>query len=136
MIHSCGKERILIKWCAEEETDLNCINPLEIAPMGDCDLAEIKQSFGSRLALMGNLHTTPDDALRIPNRGPQGLPGSNLAGEKMVGSSSQPATSAGETPRMPRISMPWSIRLKNLAITLWTSTGFARNCPCKKHSKA
>ena len=57
MIHSCGKERILIKWCAEE-TDLNCINPLEVAPMGDCDLAEIKQSFGSRLALMGNLHTT------------------------------------------------------------------------------
>lgn len=57
MIHSCGKERILVKWCAEE-TDLNCINPLEMPPMGDCDLAEIKQSFGDRLALMGNLHTT------------------------------------------------------------------------------
>ena len=57
MIHSCGKERILVKWCAEE-TDLNCINPLEIPPMGDCDLAEIKQAYGSRLALMGNLHTS------------------------------------------------------------------------------
>jgi uroporphyrinogen decarboxylase len=57
MIHSCGKERILVKWCAEE-SDLNCINPLEVAPMGDCDLAEIKQAFGQRLALMGNLHTT------------------------------------------------------------------------------
>jgi uroporphyrinogen decarboxylase len=57
MIHSCGKQRILVKWCAEE-TDLDSINPLEVAPMGDCDLAEIKRSFGSRLALMGNLHTT------------------------------------------------------------------------------
>ncbi len=57
MLHSCGKERILVKWCAEE-TDLNCINPLEIPPMGDCDLAEVKQSFGVRIALMGNLHTT------------------------------------------------------------------------------
>jgi uroporphyrinogen decarboxylase len=57
MLHSCGKERIMVKWCAEE-TDLNCINPLEVAPMGDCDLAETKQSYGSRIALMGNLHTT------------------------------------------------------------------------------
>jgi len=57
MLHSCGKEKLLIKWCAEE-TDLNCINPLEVEPMGDCDLAEIKQLYGSRIALMGNLHTT------------------------------------------------------------------------------
>jgi len=26
--------------------------------MGDCDLAQIKQLYGSKLALMGNLHTT------------------------------------------------------------------------------
>jgi uroporphyrinogen decarboxylase len=57
MLHSCGKEKLLIKWCAEE-TDLNCINPLEVEPMGDSDLAEIKQLYGSRIALMGNLHTT------------------------------------------------------------------------------
>ena len=57
MLHSCGKERILIKWCAED-TDLNCINPLELAPMGDCDLAEVKRSHGHQIALMGNLHTT------------------------------------------------------------------------------
>jgi uroporphyrinogen decarboxylase len=57
MLHSCGKERTLVQWCAEE-TDLNCINPLEIAPMGDCDLAEVKRAYGDRLALMGNLHTT------------------------------------------------------------------------------
>jgi uroporphyrinogen decarboxylase len=57
MLHSCGKERLLVKWCAEE-TDLNCINPLEVAPMGDCDLAEVKHAYGQRIALMGNLHTT------------------------------------------------------------------------------
>ena len=57
MLHSCGKERVLVKWCAEE-TDLNCINPLEVPPMGDCDLAEIKRLYGQKLALMGNLHTT------------------------------------------------------------------------------
>lgn len=70
MLHSCGKERKLVAWCAEE-TDLNCINPLEMPPMGDCDLAEVKQSHGKQIALMGNLHTTqtmlfgtPDDVRR------------------------------------------------------------------------
>ena len=57
LLHSCGKERILAKWLAEE-TDLNCVNPLEVPPQGDCSLAEIKQAYGKRLALMGNLHTT------------------------------------------------------------------------------
>jgi len=57
MLHSCGKERELVRICAEE-TDLDCINPLEPPPMGDCDLAEIRRHFGDRLALMGNLHTT------------------------------------------------------------------------------
>lgn len=56
-VHCCGPERELVKMCAEE-TDLSSINPLEIPPMGDCDLAEIKQSFGAKLGLMGNLHTT------------------------------------------------------------------------------
>ncbi len=54
--HCCGKERALVELAAE--TDLNCIDPLEILPMGDCDLAEIKQKFGHKLALKGNLHTT------------------------------------------------------------------------------
>jgi len=70
MLHSCGKERALVEMCAEE-TDLNCINPLEPPPMGDCDLAEIKQKYGHKLALMGNLHTTsvmlmgtPEDVAR------------------------------------------------------------------------
>lgn len=57
ILHSCGKERALVEMVANE-TDLNCVNPLEIPPMGDCDLAEIKQTFGHKIALMGNLHTT------------------------------------------------------------------------------
>lgn len=56
-IHSCGKERYLVEACANE-TDLNYVNPLEIPPMGDCDLADLKRNFGHKLALMGNLHTT------------------------------------------------------------------------------
>ena len=56
-VHSCGKERYLVEACANE-TDLDYVNPLEIPPMGDCDLAECKEKFGHKLALMGNLHTT------------------------------------------------------------------------------
>ena len=56
-IHSCGKEYYLVESCANE-TDLNYVNPLEIPPMGDCNLAEVKKNFGQKLALMGNLHTT------------------------------------------------------------------------------
>ena len=56
-IHSCGKERYIVELCANE-SDLDYINPLEIPPMGDCDLGECKQKFGHKLALMGNLHTT------------------------------------------------------------------------------
>lgn len=56
-IHSCGKEKYIVEVCANE-TDLNYINPLEIAPMGDCDLAECKKMAKGKLALMGNLHTT------------------------------------------------------------------------------
>jgi uroporphyrinogen decarboxylase len=55
-LHCCGKERALVEDAAR--TDLDCIDPLEIPPMGDCDLAEIKEKFGDRLALKGNLHTT------------------------------------------------------------------------------
>ena len=56
-IHSCGKEFEVVESCANE-TDLNYINPLEIPPMGNCHLADVKQKFGSKLALMGNLHTS------------------------------------------------------------------------------
>jgi uroporphyrinogen decarboxylase len=56
-IHCCGPEYALVK-IAAEETDLTSINPLEIPPMGDCDLARVKKEFGKKLSLMGNLHTT------------------------------------------------------------------------------
>jgi uroporphyrinogen decarboxylase len=56
-IHSCGPEKALIKIMAEE-TSLTVIDPLEIPPMGDCSLAEIKKLYGDKLVLKGNLHTT------------------------------------------------------------------------------
>jgi len=56
-IHCCGPEYDLVKVSAQE-TDLCSINPLEIPPMGDCDLRQVKREFGSQLSLMGNLHTT------------------------------------------------------------------------------
>ncbi len=56
-IHCCGPEFDLVR-IAAEETDLDSINPLEAPPMGDCNLAEVKRLFGSKLSLMGNLHTT------------------------------------------------------------------------------
>lgn len=55
-IHSCGKEHYLVETCANE-TELDYVNPLEIPPMGDCNLADVKSKFGDKLALMGNLHT-------------------------------------------------------------------------------
>ncbi len=56
-VHSCGPEKALVKVFAEE-TSLTVIDPLEIPPMGDCDLAELKRLYGDRLVLKGNLHTT------------------------------------------------------------------------------
>jgi len=73
-IHCCGPEFDLVR-IAAEETDLSSINPLEIPPMGDCDLAEVKKQFGGKLSLMGNLHTTevmlrgtPDDVREASKR--------------------------------------------------------------------
>jgi uroporphyrinogen decarboxylase len=57
MLHSCGKSRVFVDMLAEH-TDVNMINPLEIAPMGDVDLAEVKKARGKQISLMGNLHTT------------------------------------------------------------------------------
>ena len=57
LMHCCGKEWDLLE-IVTAETDLSCINPLEVPPQGDCDLAEVKETFGDRIALMGNLHTT------------------------------------------------------------------------------
>ncbi len=56
-VHSCGPEKELVKIMAEE-TDLTVIDPLEIPPMGDCNLAELKRLYGEKIVLKGNLHTT------------------------------------------------------------------------------
>lgn len=56
-VHSCGPERELVKIFAEE-TDLTVIDPLEVPPMGDCNLAELKKLYGDKIVLKGNLHTT------------------------------------------------------------------------------
>jgi len=65
MLHSCGKERVLADMLAAD-TDINMINPLEVPPMGDCDLAEVKRKHGRRLSFMGNLHTTEVMLLGTP----------------------------------------------------------------------
>lgn len=57
MLHSCGKSRTLVDLLVEH-TAVTSVNPLEIAPMGDADLAEIKRAHGRHIGLMGNLHTT------------------------------------------------------------------------------
>jgi len=57
IVHCCGPEKDYVRMAAEE-SDLDCINPLEMPPMGDCDLAELKRRYGRKIALMGNLHTT------------------------------------------------------------------------------
>jgi len=56
-VHCCGPETAMVKIMAEE-TDLTVIDPLEIPPMGDCNLAELKKLYGKKLTLKGNLHTT------------------------------------------------------------------------------
>ena len=56
-VHSCGPEKELVRIFAEE-TGLTVIDPLEVPPMGDCDLAELKKRYGAKLTLKGNLHTT------------------------------------------------------------------------------
>jgi uroporphyrinogen decarboxylase len=56
-VHSCGPEKELVKIMAEE-TSLTVIDPLEIPPMGDCNLAELKRLYGHKITLKGNLHTT------------------------------------------------------------------------------
>ena len=56
-LHCCGKEHAVVE-IAATETDLDCIDPLEEPPMGDCVLKEIKEQFGGKIALKGNLHTS------------------------------------------------------------------------------
>jgi len=56
-LHACGPEKELVKIMALE-TGLTVIDPLEVPPMGDCNLAELKRLYGDKITLKGNLHTT------------------------------------------------------------------------------
>ncbi|MCC7491288.1 MAG: hypothetical protein IT204_03025 [Fimbriimonadaceae bacterium] len=56
-VHSCGPEQELVE-IAATETRLTVIDPLEIPPMGNCVLADLKARFGDQIVLKGNLHTT------------------------------------------------------------------------------
>lgn len=47
-VHLCCPEKELVKIMAEEAL-LTVIDPLEIPPMGDCNLAELKRLYGKKL---------------------------------------------------------------------------------------
>ncbi|MFQ6618067.1 MAG: uroporphyrinogen decarboxylase family protein, partial [Fidelibacterota bacterium] len=55
-VHICGKSRLLVQINAEE-THLDMMEVLEPPPGGDVDLKEVKQKFGNKLALKGNINT-------------------------------------------------------------------------------
>ena len=55
-LHMCGKSREALDMLATE-TDLDLIEPLERPPGGNVNLAEVKQKFGSRFCLGGNVNT-------------------------------------------------------------------------------
>lgn len=57
----------MVKICAEE-TNLTVIDPLELPPMGNCVLREIKKLYGQKLVLKGNLHTTDVMLLGTPGQ--------------------------------------------------------------------
>lgn len=66
-LHCCGPEAEMVKICAEE-TNLTVIDPLELPPMGNCVLREIKKLYGQKLVLKGNLHTTDVMLLGTPGQ--------------------------------------------------------------------
>jgi len=54
--HTCGRSRALIE-INYNETDVNVMEPLERPPGGDVDLTEVKQKFGDKFCLKGNVNT-------------------------------------------------------------------------------
>jgi uroporphyrinogen decarboxylase len=55
-LHVCGRSRGLLGIVANE-TNVDAMEPLEPSPGGDCDLGEVKATYGDRLALKGNVNT-------------------------------------------------------------------------------
>jgi len=52
----CGKCREMLDIFASD-TDLVMIEPLETQPGGNCSLKEVKEKYGGRLCLKGNVNT-------------------------------------------------------------------------------
>jgi uroporphyrinogen decarboxylase len=55
-VHMCGKCRQMLKIFAND-TDLDMVEPLETKPGGNCDLKEVREKFGKKLCLKGNINT-------------------------------------------------------------------------------
>ena len=53
-LHCCGPSLCVVKAC-HDETDIDSINPIQEAPMGDCSLPELKRLYGDTLCLKGNV---------------------------------------------------------------------------------
>lgn len=56
-LHTCGRSRQVIEMNMAE-ADFDIIEPLEKPPSGDVNIAEIKQKYGHRIALKGNILTS------------------------------------------------------------------------------
>ncbi len=67
--HTCGRSREVVE-VNYDETDLDVMEPLEGNPTGNVDLREVKEKFGGKLCLKGNINTvtllkgTPEDVER------------------------------------------------------------------------
>lgn len=55
--HVCGRSLALVEIVAEE-SDLASMEPLEEPPSGNVDLKVVKQRFGKKMCLKGNINTT------------------------------------------------------------------------------
>ena len=68
-LHCCGPALCVVQAC-HDETDVDSINPIQEAPLGDCSLPELKRLYGDTLCLKGNvgviypfLEGTPKDVV-------------------------------------------------------------------------
>jgi uroporphyrinogen decarboxylase len=66
-IHSCGPESRLVEIMAEE-TSLTIIDPLEIPPMGDCNLADLKKTVRFQIGTEGKSSYHGNHALWYSSR--------------------------------------------------------------------
>lgn len=64
-LHVCGRSRAVLDIIAD--TRLTVMEPLERPPGGDVDLREVKEKFGDKLVLKGNVNTFHTMAFGTPN---------------------------------------------------------------------